>query len=60
GGRCHVYDDIAGPAIEYEDTTRKTPLFDVTGQITVHGSRLEDALLGPNVADVTLKLRHAP
>jgi hypothetical protein len=57
---CHVYDDIAGPAIEYEDTTRKTPLFDVTGQITVHGSRLEDALLGPNVADVTLKLRHAP
>jgi parallel beta helix pectate lyase-like protein len=57
---CHVYDDIAGPAIEYNDATRKSPLADVTGQITAHGRSLEDALLGPNVVNVTLKVRHAP
>jgi len=57
---CHVYDDIAGPATEYNDATRKSVLADVTGQITAHGTRLEDALLGPNLVNVTLKVRHAP
>lgn len=54
---CHVYDDIAGPAIEYDDATRKSTLVDVTGMITIHGSRLEDALLGPNLVNVKLTTR---
>jgi hypothetical protein len=57
---CHVYDDIAGPVIEYDDVTRKTPLADVTGRITAHGRGLKDALLGPNVVSVKLEVRHAP
>jgi hypothetical protein len=56
---CHVYDNIAGPAIEYDDVTRKTPLADVTGQLTAHGRSLRDALFGPNRVNVTLEVRHA-
>ena len=57
---CHVYDDVAGPVIEYDDVTRRTPLADVSGQITAHGRGLADPLLGPNVVHVTLEVRHAP
>ncbi len=57
---CHVYDDIAGPAIEYDDETRKSTLVDVTGKITIHGSRLQDALLGPNLVNVALTMRREP
>jgi parallel beta-helix repeat protein len=57
---CHVYDDIAGPAIDYEDATRKTPLADIAGQITVHGRGLNAARLGPNAVNVTLRVLDAP
>ena len=54
---CHVYDDAAVPAIRYEDATGKTPLADVSGQITARGPRLSGAALGSKLVDVTLKVR---
>jgi len=57
---CHVYDDIAGPAVEYYDSTRKYPVHDLCGEITTHGKSLEGALLGPAAVNVTLKVGQAP
>jgi hypothetical protein len=57
---CHVYDDVAGPVLDYDDVTRKTPLADVSGRITAHGRGLTDPLWGPKLDHVTLEVRHAP
>jgi hypothetical protein len=56
---CQVYDDIAGPAIEYDDETRRHRLQDVAGSITTHGPQTRGALLGPDPIRVTLRVEPA-
>jgi Right handed beta helix region len=56
---CHVYNDVNAPAIEYYDMTRKTPLHDVKGDLTVHGHMVRASLLGTDGVGVTLQVHRA-
>jgi hypothetical protein len=56
---CHVYNDVGAPAIEYYDMTRKSPLRDVTGELTAHGHMIRAHILGADGGSVTLQVHRA-
>lgn len=53
---CNVYDDVIGPAVQFEEDRSNFGLYDVHGQITVHNRYGVRAKLGPNLVNVDLTI----
>jgi hypothetical protein len=56
---CHVHDEVARPAVLFDEDRTEAGLSGVTGRITVHGPKGARARLGAKPARVTLEIVEA-